>query len=330
MEESRGGGAWKDWKHQLDELRGGKKDVQRLRLHFQQRHFAFPFAAFCLVLFAAGGWAPAHFCSFSSFGPTDGEGRRAPALARPPPRPGRSAHLPPPPLPAALRPPPRSPAGRRCGARTGGDPLAPQSPPVPPAGLVVGACGEGLGESGCVEERNRKRPTARAERKGGRTPGMGVWGGAPENRPSEGGWGPSPHSAPGRAACLAPPPAPGGGDGAASFARSRRGCVPSQPRARLPNAAPGPGRQASPSCRKNGQGRARLGAPVGPGGKDGTMPASGRPAGRRHRTPVCGVQVPGIFRCGRCLEASLGLSSGATGGSSGNKVRLSHPRPPNC
>ena len=90
MEESRGGGAWKDWKHQLDELRGGKKDVQRLRLHFQQRHFAFPFAAFCLVLFAAGGWAPAHFCSFSSFGPTDGEGGRAPALARPPPRPGNS------------------------------------------------------------------------------------------------------------------------------------------------------------------------------------------------------------------------------------------------
>lgn len=102
-----------------------RKGVLGAWAHSQQRHIRFPFAASCLVLFAAGGQAPAHFCSLSSFGRTDGEGRRArvgdggPAPARPRAPPAPAPRGPSRPRPAETLARPRAAQGAASGPAAG-------------------------------------------------------------------------------------------------------------------------------------------------------------------------------------------------------------------
>lgn len=101
----------------------GRKGVLGAWAHSQQRHVRFPFAASCLVLFAAGGQAPAHFCSLSSFGRTDGEGAGPEWGTHARPRP-RAPRAPPAPAPRGPSRPAETPARPRAAQGAASGPAA--------------------------------------------------------------------------------------------------------------------------------------------------------------------------------------------------------------
>lgn len=82
--------------------RGGKEARPEAEAPFSAGPYPLFLSQLCVWLFAADGPSPAHFCSFSGFGPTDGRARTPSARAPPPPR-------------AAAAPPPSRPEGQRPG-----------------------------------------------------------------------------------------------------------------------------------------------------------------------------------------------------------------------
>lgn len=228
---------------------------------FSSAMFAFPSAACCLVLSAAGGQAPAHGCSFGSCDRTEAAapgagagaaraGRaRAPRAPRRPRPPAASARVPAPRRPALGAP--RSPRGAR-------------SPPTPPAGSALGACRAGRGAPTRVDDRNQRSPADPVGRRR-RAHARGAEEGRPRTQPRRGGGHARPlhlrarrgggPARPGPARSAPPRPAhtwarcPTGARPLAAPGRTSKATAP-----RAPGGSPGKGRP-SPAAGRRASGR---------------------------------------------------------------------------